>query len=182
MQTIRGKALSIATAASVNVRRFLDHFWRFITGMPMVGQSMVTPQLFLGGQYSEAASLRFRDLGITAIVNVRMHSIHSARQAQQLNVLQIPTPDKHAPTPKQLDKAVAFIESQISSGGTVYIHCRSGEGRGPTVAIAYLVSTGMTLEAAYALIKNVRSFISPTKIQMRALRQFEKKIQLERGY
>ncbi|MBA3551153.1 dual specificity protein phosphatase family protein, partial [Patescibacteria group bacterium] len=58
-------------------------------------------------------------------------------------------------------------------GGKVYIHCRFGEGRGPTMAIAYLISTGLTLEHAIELVKKVRIFIRPTVVQIEQLKKFE---------
>ncbi|HEX8018609.1 protein-tyrosine phosphatase family protein [Mucilaginibacter sp.] len=48
----------------------------------------------------------------------------------------------------------------MTEGGTVYIHCRQGSGRGPTMAIAYLISTGLTYEDAFSLVKKVRTFIN----------------------
>ena len=43
-----------------------------------------------------------------------------------------------------------------------YIHCAAGIGRAPTMAAAYLVTTGLTPTEAWAKIKQVRPFIRPT--------------------
>ena len=47
----------------------------------------------------------------------------------------------------------------IDSGEKVYIHCGAGVGRAPTMAAAYLISTGIDLATAIASIQKVRPFI-----------------------
>lgn len=135
--------------------------------------------MYLGGQYSPFAVARFRELGITGIVNVRLHTIHNLSETKRFNVLHLPTPDGYAPTQKQLERGVKFIAEEISNGGKVYIHCKYGEGRGPTMALAYLISTGLTLDDAIAFVKKVRTFIKPTKPQLIALKKFEESVTKE---
>ncbi|HSH31353.1 MAG TPA: dual specificity protein phosphatase, partial [Candidatus Saccharimonadales bacterium] len=65
-----------------------------------------------------------------------------------------------------------FIAEQIRAGGAVYIHCRLGEGRGPTVAAAYLISQGMRPEDALAHLRRFRPFARPNKKQVRQLIRF----------
>jgi protein-tyrosine phosphatase len=60
----------------------------------------------------------------------------------------------------------------IQNGGRVYVHCAGGVGRAPTMAAAYLVSTGLATEEAWALIRRKRPFIKPTEAQRAALEQF----------
>jgi protein-tyrosine phosphatase len=52
------------------------------------------------------------------------------------------------------------------------VHCGSGVGRAPTMAAAYLVSTGLSADQAWALIRKTRPFIKPTQPQLAALEQF----------
>ena len=49
--------------------------------------------------------------------------------------------DLTAPTPEQLDEAVAFVANQ-SECGVVYVHCKAGYSRTAAVAGAYLLSNG----------------------------------------
>jgi len=60
----------------------------------------------------------------------------------------------------------------VESGGKVYVHCASGVGRAPTMAAAYLVSTGLSLDEAWTLIRKTRPFVNPTPPQVAALEQF----------
>ena len=55
----------------------------------------------------------------------------------------------------------------------VYVHCRQGLGRGPTMALAYLMKSGLTFRDAFALVKRVRNFINPKPEQITRLKEFE---------
>lgn len=165
--------ISTILTLKIHLQRVKDHSWRNLTGMPRVKRSLILPNLYLGGQYGLKALSSFHKWGITAVVNMRMHSIHKDVSSTTLRILNLPTPDFYAPTQKQLERGVFFITEELAKGGSVYIHCRQGEGRGPTMAIAYLMSTGLTLEHALQLVKKVRTFINPTQHQLIALQRFE---------
>jgi protein-tyrosine phosphatase len=155
----------------IEIIRYLDQLSRQLTGMPRLKHSEITDKLYLGGQYKLTSFETLKKVGITAIVNMRTKSVHTL-PLENFNYLHLPTPDHHAPSQKQLTEGVEFIESQVQTGGKVYIHCRFGEGRGPTMAIAYLVSTGLTLEEAFDSVRKVRPFIRPTLVQIEALNKF----------
>ena len=71
-------------------------------------------------------------------------------------------------------RGVAFIGKEIEQHkGRVYIHCRAGCGRAPSMAAAYLISTGMTRKEALRFIKKARPFIDLNKFQLLRLDQFE---------
>jgi protein-tyrosine phosphatase len=166
---------SIWLSVVIQFQRLVDHAWRYTTGLPLAKRSVITPQLILGGQYGVRSMNTLRKLGVTAVVNMRMHSVHKDIAVKGLSILNLPTPDRHAPSLADLQKGVRFIESEIKRDGKVYIHCKYGEGRGPTMAITYLIYSGMTYDDAYTLVKNVRTFISPTKVQIDRMKEFERK-------
>lgn len=151
--------------------RQLDHTWRYLTGLPTLKRSTITPQLFLGGQYSASGFRKLRQRGITAIVNMRSTET-TVPDLGQIRYLHLPTTDLQAPSLTHLREGVTFITQELENDGKVYIHCAHGEGRGPTMAIAYLVSTGLTLEAAMEQVQKVRSFARPTATQLARLREF----------
>ena len=166
---------SLFVLGVITLDRLIDHLYRYLTGLPQVKRSLITPHLFLGGQYSPTAFERLKKLGVTGIVNMRMRSIHKdIKNITHVRILNLPTPDRTAPSQESLQKGTDFIKDVVSKGGKVYIHCRFGEGRGPTMALAYLMSTGLTYQDAHTLVKKTRTFISPTKVQIEALHQFEK--------
>jgi dual specificity MAP kinase phosphatase len=73
-----------------------------------------------------------------------------------------------------LNAGIAFIEQVIAAGGKVYIHCAGGIGRAPTMAVAYFVRHGLSVDDAINLIKQTRPFINITPVQMEQLRRFER--------
>jgi protein-tyrosine phosphatase len=160
----------------VQIDRITDHTWRYLTGLPLAKRSLVTPDIFLGGQYGTNSMTALRKLGVTAIVNMREKSIHKNLKNLGVKILNLPTKDKYAPTLEQLKKGSEFIGEEIKNGGKVYIHCWWGEERGPTMAIAYLIWKGMTFKDAFKLVKKTRTFINPTKGQIEKLKEFEKTV------
>jgi len=153
--------------------RVLDHSWRRYRGLPLMSNSQITPQLFVGGQYTHSGFRRLQERGITAIVSMRSQLPVDPSKYPNMRFLHLPTVDQQPPTLEQFRVGSQFIQKQIDDGGKVYVHCLHGEGRGPSMATAYLVSTGLTLEDALAQVKRARSFVQPTKVQMERLREFE---------
>ena len=164
---------SIWLLIAIWVQRFADQVHRWIVGLPQLKRSQITANLFVGGQYDQRGLKQLRALGITAIINMRMHSVFQEAQYVGMKYLHLPTPDNTAPKMEDLIKGAEFARAEIEAGGKVYIHCRQGLGRGPTMAIAYLLSLGETYETAYNTVKAVRTFIRPTAVQVRRLKELE---------
>jgi protein tyrosine phosphatase (PTP) superfamily phosphohydrolase (DUF442 family) len=154
-------------------QKILDQSYRLIRGIPTLKKSQITANLFLGGQYNLRGLQKLKEMGITAIINMRMHSIYQAARFQGFHYLHLPTPDNTAPKLEDLVKGAEFARDEIKNGGKVYIHCRQGLGRGPTMAIAYLEKMGATFEDAFATVKRARSFISPRPSQIKRLKELE---------
>lgn len=141
-------------------------------GRPVLRYCPVTPQLYVGGQFNARGWRWLAAHGLTADVNMRSEFDDAAHGIAPDAYLWLPTHDDHAPTLAQLRTGVAFIRRGIEQGGKVYVHCGSGVGRAPTMAAAYLVSTGLSVDQAWALIRKTRPFIKPTRPQLAALEQF----------
>lgn len=151
--------------------RVYDQVARRITGAPPRRYSQITPQLHIGGQPFQHGLGHLRARGITGIVNLRNE--HDDVQAGVIvpRYLHLRVTDNTAPTPDQLREGVAYIAQHIDAGGSIYIHCGVGVGRAPTLAAAYLVSTGQTPEQALATIRAVRPFIWLNQQQRASLHQ-----------
>jgi len=50
----------------------------------------------------------------------------------------------------------------------------SGVGRAATTAAAYLISTGLTADEAWAVIRRVRPFVRPSDTQLSMLKEFQR--------
>ena len=55
----------------------------------------------------------------------------------------------------------------------MYIHCKNGHGRAPTLVAAYLTTQGMSVEEAIALIKSKRPEIHLEQSQLQAIKRFQ---------
>lgn len=113
------------------------------------------------------------DLGIKADID-----LEKERQEQTPNIetyLWLPVKDHSAPIQEQLDTGVAVIESLVRNGQKMYIHCKNGHGRSPTLLAAYFIKQGMRVHEAIAKIKAKRPEIHLNKIQTRALQAYEKR-------
>jgi predicted protein tyrosine phosphatase len=153
--------------------RVFDQMMLKCGGTPTKRLSRITPQLYVGGQHSERGWARMQAMGITAIVNMREAQYDDrANGIAPERYLHLPTIDHTAPSMQHLRQGIEFIRAEIDHGGTVYIHCASGVGRAPTMAAAYLISTGLSLKEALVEIKRVRPFVRPREPQRRQLERF----------
>lgn len=145
----------------------------YVTGMPVLKYSRITPQLYVGPQFNAAGKRKLEREGITAVVNLRTEYDDAAHGLAFPLYCYLPTVDDDSPSSEHFQTGVDFIDSVVKDGGKVYIHCKAGVGRAPTMAAAYLVSQGYTVDNAVELIKRTRPFITITPPQMAALRTYE---------
>ncbi len=165
----------------IQVHKVIDILHRRIKGAPYLKRSQITANLFLGGQYNLVGLKKLRDIGITAIVNMRERSIYTEAQYQGFRYLHLPTVDNTPPTLEDLIRGAEFVDNEIKNNGKVYIHCRQGLGRGPSMAIAYLLKLGTTYDDAFALVKKVRPFINPRPLQIARLKELEQVYKKQTG-
>ena len=167
------KIKSLTVIFIVQVQKIFDNGYRYLFGIPTLKRSKITANLYLGGQYNIRGLKKLKKMGITAIVNMRTSSIYAEAKYEGIKYLHLPTIDQTPPALEDLIKGAAFIEEEINNNGKVYIHCHHGQGRGPSMAIAYLIKKGATFEDAFSLVKSVRTFIKPTPGQTNRLKEFE---------
>jgi protein-tyrosine phosphatase len=167
------KLKSVWLLAVIFIQKMLDIAHRHIYGIPNLKRSQITADLFLGSQYNLVGLKKLKALGVTAIVNMRIHSVYTEAQYQGFKYLHLPTVDNTPPNLNDLLKGATFIETEINNGGKAYVHCRQGLGRGPTMALAYLIKKGLTFDDAFALVKKVRTFIDPRPEQIARLKELE---------
>lgn len=149
----------------------IDHVARIVTGAPLRSVSQITPHLHVGGQYRQRGWKRLAARGITAVVNLRSEFDDQAAGIAPQRYLYLPTVDDTPPSLEYLQRGVAFIRKEVEHGG-VYVHCGAGVGRAPTMAAAYLVSTGLTSREAWGKIREKRPFIRPKPQQVSQVNRF----------
>jgi len=90
--------------------------------------------------------------------------------------LWMPTKNHTTPTQKQLILGAYVLRQLVNSRIKTYTHCEHGHGRAPTLVAAYFISIGKSLKEAISLIKKERPSIHLEKVQINALRKFERMV------
>lgn len=86
----------------------------------------------------------------------------------------IPVKDHTAPSRDKFEFGTHIIEKLVSMKRKIYVHCKNGHGRAPTLVAAYLIKKGKTAEEAVAFIKSKRPTIHLSKSQKLSLQNFAK--------
>jgi len=89
--------------------------------------------------------------------------------------LWLPVPDHNPPKPDQQEFGVSAIKKFVEMNKKIYVHCKNGHGRAPTLVMAYLISKGLSLEEAINLISEKRPSIHLEDVQLAALKGFADK-------
>ncbi|GIW66501.1 MAG: hypothetical protein KatS3mg095_0399 [Candidatus Parcubacteria bacterium] len=111
--------------------------------------------------------------GITADISLEEERIDSPFGVEIY--VWIPVKDQTPPTQDQLQFGVFVLEKLIAMKKKVYIHCRNGHGRAPTLVAAYLIKNrAMTVNEALEFIKTKRPSIHLSDLQIKALDNFAK--------
>ena len=153
-----------------------EFFMRFVTGAPIQSLSQITPQLHISGQHQGRGWKTLSKRGITAMVNMRTEFDDQAAGIAPPRYMHLKIIDNTPPTLEHLQAGSDFIAQEIKEGGKVYVHCAAGVGRAPTMAAAYLVSTGRSPAEAWKQIRKVRPFIRPTPAQIAQVDAFAEKV------
>lgn len=135
--------------------------------------SKVTENLYVGtNMCCGAHGQKLAEMGFTADLD-----LEEQRQEFPPRVpayLWLPVKDHQAPSPEQLALGVAFLDAVVQRGGKVYVHCRAGHGRSPTLAAAYFIAQGMSVAEAIKRVQDGRPEAHPETAQVEALKEFER--------
>ena len=133
----------------------------------------ITENIFLGT--NQCCKVHFKKSllkkGIKADVSLEKERIDAAFGVDYF--LWLPGLDKKSPTQKQLMIGAKAIKEFVESKIKVYVHCKRGHGRSPTLVAAYFILMGLNVAEAVKKIKKKRG-IHMTLPQIKALNKFEK--------
>jgi protein-tyrosine phosphatase len=87
-------------------------------------------------------------LGVTVVVNLRSEYQDTFAPPLPVAYLWVPVEDHTDPTLEQLHLGARFIDAAVRAGHRVLVHCKMGIGRSPTMAAAYLIWTGLSVDEA----------------------------------
>jgi protein-tyrosine phosphatase len=83
----------------------------------------------------------------------------------------LPTREFNAISDSNYQLGIKFIKTQIELNNIVYIHCAEGVSRAPSMALAFFISEGKTLDDGFKMILEKRPFISILDNQMESIRK-----------
>lgn len=137
--------------------------------------SQITDQIWVGSDMCCSGHFRkLLDLGITADIDLERE--RRERPSQKMDFyLWLPVTDKAPPSQVQLEVGVCALEKLVRRGLKVYVHCRFGHGRSPTLVVAYFITQGAKVEEAIEKIAQMRPEIHLTDSQHQALSDFVKR-------
>ncbi|XP_063859949.1 dual specificity protein phosphatase 3-like [Scylla paramamosain] len=139
------------------------HISRFLDGADM---DEVYPRLFLGDCDAAMNEAYLRKNGITHILNAAGNTcgpapVKTGKSFYKdqslvylgLNLIDLPFINISV----HFEKASAFIEEALSSGGKVLVHCRQGRSRSAAIVAAFLMMCrGMTAANALTMLRKKR--------------------------
>jgi len=113
------------------------------------------------------------ELGISAVVNLRAEYQDVFAAPFPKAYLWLPVIDHTDPTVEQMLSGAQFIDAAVRSGQRVLVHCKMGIGRSPTLAAAYLVWRGATVQEAVERVQADKGLLGIGPVVSRvALREF----------
>ncbi|MBI3802764.1 MAG: dual specificity protein phosphatase family protein [Nitrospirae bacterium] len=142
-------------------------------------------RLALGGCPSGADPELLIQEGIGAILSLQQHPVEGPPLSAGARLVwaNVPIEDggdggwDGVPTVEGLAAAVEQIRGWHQEGRRVYLHCRQGIGRAPTVAMAYLTLVrGMHLAHAIARVVERRPMSDPSVYQLGVLTEYVRRV------
>ena len=137
--------------------------------------SRITPFIYVGTNMLTARHFeKLKKLDISVDIDLESEHIEKIPKRGLDTFLWLPTKNHHAPTHDQMAAGAAFIDQMVKHKKKVYVHCKNGHGRAPTLVAAYLASEGMEPEKAIGFVRKRRPVVHLNKEQTAAVKRFAK--------
>lgn len=139
--------------------------------------SKITDLIYLGSNFCCQAHFdrNLLSLGVTADISLEEERLDSPWGVNYF--LWLPTTDHQSPSFHALMLGSQAIDYFVKNKIKVYIHCKNGHGRAPTLLAAYFVTQGKSVDEAVRLIKTRRQEVHLEDTQKRSLEEFAKSIE-----
>ena len=143
--------------------------------------SVITDSIFIGSDLCKGGVCKihgeeFKRLGVKFEINLSLENNELPPKDGLGGYTWLPVTDGRPPSEKQLDVGSCIINEMVGDGSKIYIHCKNGHGRSPTLVAAYLIRfEGKTAEEAEKIIKEKRPEIHIEENQKKVLGGYEEK-------
>lgn len=141
--------------------------------------SQITENIYVGSDFCAGRNCKehrveFEKLNVHSEINLSIEKKETPPDSVS-SYTWIPVVDGHAPTVEQMEVGAAIIDKTVKDNKNIYVHCRNGHGRSPTLVAAYLIRyKNLSVEEAVELIEKKRPEAHIEKTQEEALREFAK--------
>jgi atypical dual specificity phosphatase len=142
--------------------------------------SKITDNIYIGsdlcrGNVCPIHGEEFEELGILVELNLSVEKKEIPPDGIDIYSW-IPVADDYPPTFDQFSIGTSIINQAVELGKNVYVHCKLGHGRSPTMVAAYLVRyRGYNVSEALKIIRERRPEVHISERQLSALKECEKK-------
>jgi len=157
--------------SQISEKNSLDH-----PGRPPFEYNRITDNIYIGTNM--CCQMHFdkdlSDKGITADI-----SLEAEKVDQPFGVdfyTWIPIKNHEAPTMEQVELFISTLEKLLSEKKKVYVHCKNGHGRAPTMVAAYFIYKGMSAARAITKVKERRPSIHLDEAQKEFLERYSEKL------
>jgi protein-tyrosine phosphatase len=112
--------------------------------------------------------------GIRAIVDMRAEDSDDPIEMDRfkMNYIRLSVPDRAVPDLNEVISTTKWIRKQCMQGSKVFIHCNLGRGRGPLMAVLYLISEGMKTDEAIQTVRKARPYCYFNSAQLQIIKKF----------
>jgi protein-tyrosine phosphatase len=142
--------------------------------------SKITDKIIIGSDFCKGGVClihgeEFRKLGVSLEINLSRENNELPPKDMEIGYIWLPVTDGYAPTIEQLEMGTCLMDTAINLGKTVFVHCKNGHARSPTLVSAYLIKhQNMTVEDAVKLISEKRPETHIEEVQKKVLEEFAK--------
>lgn len=142
--------------------------------------SKIIDNLYLGSDFCQGGvcllhSAEFAKLGIFVEINLSKEE-NELPPTNIESYVWLPVADGDVPTPDQFDIGTAVIDEALLNNKSVYVHCKNGHGRSPTLIAAYFIRyQGKSVDEAIAFTQGQRNEIHIEVDQREALQKYLEK-------
>lgn len=150
-------------------------------GLPSRQSSEVTPFLWVGAQPSRLGRFLLHKLHQREPYSLLGGFSGDKKNGKSEEIRGTPMPEFVEIPLELLTKALQEISEVEARGERIYVHCREGVGRAPTVAVAWLMSLGVPRLEAIATVESRRRIARLTELQKATLLRYEKELFLRRS-
>ena len=144
--------------------------------------SKITDNIYIGSDLCQGGfclihAEQFKMLGIGFELNLSQENNELPPKEIEVGYLWLPVVDGYSPSILQLQIGTAAMNAAVKAGKNVYVHCKNGHARSPSLVAAYLIKfQGYTFENALDEIKKKRPEVHIEETQREVLQEFMKRL------